>query len=455
MNLLCKGSLRHLTEQLRRTPEQHAADIAEEVRQANEAGVTVNLYLEDWSNGINDSPDYVFALVDALRHLPIRRFMLPDTLGVLNPETTFEFCRRMTERYPELHFDFHAHNDYGLAVANTYMAIRAGVRGVHVTINGLGERAGNATFSSTVAVIHDQLHYRTAIREAGIYRVSKSVETYSGIHISPNQPIAGENVFTQCAGVHADGDAKNNLYCNPLVPERFGRTREYALGKTSGKANIRKNLEALGIELDDETMNKVTERVVELGDKKELLTQEDLPYIVSDVLRHNIHGNRIRILNYSLSLTHGLRPVATIKIEIDGRVYEETATGDGQYDAFVAALQKIYKSLGRTLPMLTNYAVTIPPRRPHRCICSDHHHVESQRHRVQDPWPRCRPNRSRHQGYSQNAEQNRVLIQPVQRGGWLSEDVSKNAVRKTRRRSDQTNMQIGLREEIYLEMLRR
>ena len=361
MNLLCKGSLRHLTEQLRRTPEQHAADIAEEVHRAEEVGVTVNLYLEDWSNGINDSPDYVFALVDALRHLPIRRFMLPDTLGVLNPETTFEFCRRMTERYPELHFDFHAHNDYGLAVANTYMAIRAGVRGVHVTINGLGERAGNATFSSTVAVIHDQLHYRTAIREAGIYRVSKSVETYSGIHISPNQPIAGENVFTQCAGVHADGDAKSNLYCNPLVPERFGRTREYALGKTSGKANIRKNLEALGIELDDETMNKVTERVVELGDKKELLTQEDLPYIVSDVLRHNIHGNRIRILNYSLSLTHGLRPVATIKIEIDGRVYEETATGDGQYDAFVAALQKIYKSLGRTLPMLTNYAVTIPP----------------------------------------------------------------------------------------------
>ena len=361
MNLLCKGSLRHLTGQLRKSPEQHVADITDEVRRAADAGVTVNLYLEDWSNGMKDSPDYVRFFLDSLCHLPVRRFMLPDTLGILNPENAFDYCRQMTDRYPDLHFDFHAHNDYGLAVANTYMALRAGVRGVHVTINGLGERAGNATLSSTVAVIHDQLHRRTAIREAGIYRVSKSVETYSGIHIAPNQPIAGENVFTQCAGVHADGDAKNNLYFNSLVPERFGRTREYALGKTSGRANIRKNLEALGIELDEETMRKVTERVVELGDKKELLTQEDLPYIVSDVLRHNIHGNRIRILNYSLSLAQGLRPVATLKIEIDGQTYEETASGDGQYDAFVRALRKIYKSLGRPFPMLTNYAVTIPP----------------------------------------------------------------------------------------------
>ncbi|MDR1723042.1 MAG: 2-isopropylmalate synthase [Tannerella sp.] len=360
MNLLCKGSLRHLTEQLKKRPEEHFSDIAGQVELATQMGIGVNVYLEDWSNGMKNSPDYVFNLVEAIIPLNISRFMLPDTLGILTPDVTYDFCCEMRRRFPQARFDFHAHNDYDLAVANVYSAIRAGVNGIHVTINGLGERAGNASLSSAVAIIHDQLGMKTNIKEDKINHVSKVVETYSGIHISPNQPVIGENVFTQCAGVHADGDSKNNLYCNALVPERFGRTREYALGKTSGNANIRKNLELLGIDLDEESMRKVTQRVIELGDKKEQVTQEDLPYIVSDVLRYDI-VDKIKILNYSLSLTQGLKPVATLKIEIGGKEYEETATGDGQYDAFVRALRKIYKSLGRKFPMLTNYAVSIPP----------------------------------------------------------------------------------------------
>ena len=361
VNMLCKGSVKHLTEQLKKTPEQHVADIIKQVSLAKEMGIDVNLYLEDWSNGMINSPDYVYNFIDFLKDQPIRRFMLPDTLGMLDPGLAYKLCKDMVDRYPGVHFDFHPHNDYGLAVANIFSAVRAGVKGVHVTINGLGERAGNASLSSVIAVLHDQLKAETCIDEKKINLVSKSVEMFSGIHIAPNQPIIGENVFTQCAGVHADGDSKNNLYCNSLIPERFGRTREYALGKTAGKANIRKNLEALGIDLDEESMRKVTQHVIELGDKKEIVTQEDLPYIISDVLRYDKQENKIKILNYSLSLAQGLRPVATIKIEIDDKTYEETATGDGQYDAFVRALRKIYKSLGRPFPMLTNYAVSIPP----------------------------------------------------------------------------------------------
>ena len=312
----------------------------------------VNLYLEDWSNGIQDSPEYVFQFMDALKDEPVCRFMLPDTLGVLNPMRTFRCCRKMLGRYPGLRFDFHAHNDYDLAVGNVYAAVLAGIRGIHTTVNGLGERAGNAPLSSVLAVIKDQLGETTALREEKINRASRLVETYSGIHIPPNKPIIGEHVFTQCAGVHADGDSKNNLYCNALLPERFGRVREYALGKTSGKANIRKNLEALGIDLDEASMRKVTERIIELGDKKEM-----------DVLHHDnmIEEQKIRILNYSLSLAQGLKPVATLKIEIDGEAYEQSASGDGQYDAFVRALRKIYSDLGRPFPMLTNYSVSIPP----------------------------------------------------------------------------------------------
>ncbi len=361
-NLLCKGSYKHVTEQLRRTPEQHIADITEVVELAAARGIAVNLYLEDWSNGIKNSPDYVFQLVDALQSLPVERFMLPDTLGVLNPADTYEFCRMMVERYPRLRFDFHSHNDYGLAVANVYSAVRAGIKGVHTTVNGLGERAGNAPLGSVLAVLKDQLNEETTLREEKINRVSRLVETYSGIHIPPNMPIVGEHVFTQCAGVHADGDSKNHLYYNDLLPERFGRVREYALGKTSGKANIQKNLEALGIDMDEGSMRKITERIIELGDKKEMVTPEDLPYIISDVLHHDaIDDQKIRILNYSLSLAQGLKPVATLKIEINGEAYQESASGDGQYDAFVKALRKIYDHLGRPLPMLTNYSVSIPP----------------------------------------------------------------------------------------------
>ena len=351
-----------MTEQLRKTPEQHFADIRSVINQAIERGIAVNIYLEDWSNGIKNSPEYVFQAVDSLRDLPIRRFMLPDTLGILNPGNTYEYCKEMVTRYPDLKFDFHAHNDYDLAVANVYSAVRAGIKGLHTTLNGLGERAGNAPLSSVLAVLKDQLGVDTTLREERINYASRLVETFSGVHIPPNKPIIGEHVFTQCAGVHADGDSKNNLYCNDLLPERFGRVREYALGKTSGKANIRKNLEALGIDIDENSMRKVTERIIELGDKKEMVTTEDLPYIISDVLHHDTMADqRIRILNYSLSLAQGLKPVATLKIEINGEAYQESASGDGQYDAFVRALRKIYTDLGRPFPMLTNYSVSIPP----------------------------------------------------------------------------------------------
>ena len=361
MNLLCKGSLKHVTAQLGKTPAEHIADILSTVEYAVSRGLDVNVYLEDWSNGMKDSPDYVFEVTDALAAMPVKRIMLPDTLGILNPDSTLKYCSMMVERYPAVHFDFHAHNDYDLAVANVWSAVRAGIKGIHTTVNGLGERAGNAPLGSVMAMLKDQMGMMTGLNESWLFKVSRKVEVDSGIHIPHNMPVVGEFVFTQCAGVHADGDKKDNLYYNALLPERFGRVREYALGKNSGKANIQMNLEAMGIELDEESMRKVTDRIIELGVKKEQVTQDDLPYIVHDVLHHEQEEQRIRILNYSPSLTQGLRPQATVKIEIDGKVYQDAATGDGQYDAFVRALRKIYASLNKPFPVLTNYTVSIPP----------------------------------------------------------------------------------------------
>lgn len=362
INLLCKGSRRHCEGQLGKTLEQHAADICRNVEMAAKRGIAVNLYLEDWSGGMKESDGYVFELMDALCALPVDRIMLPDTLGILQPLETLDFVRQMVARYPGVHFDFHAHNDYDLAVSNVLAAVFGGARGLHTAINGLGERAGNAPLASVQAILKDHFNAQTHINEVELNKVAHMVESYSGIAIPPNKPITGSAVFTQVAGVHADGDKKSGLYQNALRPERFGRKREYALGKASGKANIRMNLEELGLDLSDEDMKKVTDRIIELGDKKELVTQEDLPYIIRDVLKHSEDEQRVVLLSYMVSTAYGLRPMAQVRLQIDDQVYEESAQGDGQYDAFVRAVRHIYRdSLGRKFPWLSNYAVTIPP----------------------------------------------------------------------------------------------
>ena len=379
INLLAKGSLKHCINQLHKTPEEHIADIIKEVDYAHRQGLSVNLYLEDWSNGMKDSPEYVYQLMDALtspnpsqggepgssplgRLGEVSRFMLPDTLGVMNPLQVIDYFRKMIKRYPDVHFDFHAHNDYDLAVSNSLAAVYSGARGLHVTVNGLGERCGNAPMASVQAILKDQFHAKTNLVESQLNDLSRMVESFSGISVAPNQPIVGENVFTQVAGVHADGDTKDQLYYNELMPERFGRKREYALGKQSGRANIAKNLEELGLELTPEQTRRVTQRITELGDKKEIVTQEDLPYIVSDVLKHDGSEDKVKLISYVVSTAYGLKPGANIKVEINGKQYDGSAVGDGQYDAFVKALRYIYKKyLDRTFPILANYQVTIPP----------------------------------------------------------------------------------------------
>ena len=362
INLLAKGSLKHCTHQLHKTVDEHLSDIQHTVDYALEQGMDVNMYLEDWSNGMKDSPDYVYKMLDVLTKTRIKRFLLPDTLGIMHPLQCVEFMRKMVKRYPDTHFDFHAHNDYDLAVSNSLAAVLSGCKGLHVTVNGLGERCGNAPLASVQVILKDMFHAKTNIVESELVALARLVEGYSGIAIAPNTPIVGENVFTQVAGVHADGDNKNNLYCNDLVPERFGRKREYALGKNSGKANIARNLEELGLSLTPEQTKKVTKRITELGDRKELVTQDDLPYIVSDVLKHSAPEDKVKLVSYMVSTSYGLKPIASIKVQINGEEFAADATGDGQYDAFVRALRKIYREeLDRTFPVLTNYTVSIPP----------------------------------------------------------------------------------------------
>lgn len=370
MNLLTKGSLNHLTHQLKKKPEQHFADIAAVIALAKRKGLECNVYLEDWSNGMRHSPEYVFQYLDFLVTQPVKRIMLPDTLGVLIPSEVYDFVLQTVDRYPGTHFDFHAHNDYDLGTANVLEAVKAGAHGLHLTINGMGERAGNAPLASAIAVLNDFMpDVKTNVVEKSLYTVSKLVETFSGFRIPVNKPVVGENVFTQTAGIHADGDKKNKLYFSDLMPERFGRQRKYALGKTSGKANIENNLLQLGIQLSEADLKKVTQRVIELGDRKEVVTQADLPYIISDILDSNAIEDKVRIENYVLTHSKDLNPSVTLKISVNGEMFEEHSQGDGQYDAFMNALKKVYKHMKKDLPALTDYAVRIPPGGKSDALC--------------------------------------------------------------------------------------
>lgn len=369
-NLLTKGSLNHLTHQLKKTPEEHFSAIKKSIEDALAQGIVTNVYLEDWSNGMRNSKEYVFQYLDFIATQPVKRIMLPDTLGILTPKESYDYLHEITSLYPNLHFDFHCHNDYDLSVANAMEAIRGGANGLHLTLNGMGERAGNAPLASVVAVVNDFMpDYQLHVNEKALYKVSKIVEAFTGFKIPESKPIVGENVFTQTAGIHADGDNKKNLYFNDLLPERFGRKRKYALGKTSGKANIQKNLQDLGIQLTDDELKLVTARVIELGDKKELVTKDDLPFIIADVLNSNTIESKVKVNSYVLTHAKGLKPSTTISLIWDGETIEESASGDGQYDAFMNALRKIYQKKGLDLPTLTDYAVRIPPGSSSDALC--------------------------------------------------------------------------------------
>ncbi len=360
MNLLTKGSERHCRTQLGLSPEQHRRRIADTVGRARKRRIRVNVYLEDWSSGARESFDYVFALVQHLRTLPVERIYLPDTLGIFSPDDTARYVGLMTSTWPDLHFEYHAHNDYGLATANCLAAVQAGARGVHTSVNGMGERAGNTRLAEVVASLHDQTAFRTRVDESRLSTVSRLVETFSGKAVPDNAPIVGGDVFTQTAGIHADGDAKGDLYASALAPGRFGRQRRYALGKLSGKASLDHNLKDLGIELSDEARAQVLERIIELGDKKHAVVPADLPYLIADVLKRP-EQRPVRVESYRVEVASGELPRAEVEFSVRGKRGRSTATGDGGYDAFMRALKKGVRRFDISVPRLVDFRVRIPP----------------------------------------------------------------------------------------------
>lgn len=360
INLLTKGSLRHCEQQLRRSPQQHRDDIRRTVEYGARHGIVFNVYLEDWSSGMRDAPDYVRRHVAALAEMPVQRLMLCDTLGILCPADVRTFIGRMVADFPACRFDFHGHNDYGLATANTLEAALGGAQGVHCTVNGMGERAGNTPLDEVVVTLRDHGGLRTNVNERALAGASQLVEMFSGRRVAVNKPIVGENVFTQAAGVHADGDRKGQLYESRLRPARFGLRRSYAMGKLMGKASLDFNLERLNVTLTDTEKRQLLARIVELGDQKRHVTTADLPFLITDLLQ-TPEMKVFEVKDFSIVSNRGLRPVATILVRCRDAELQATASGDGGYDAFMQALRSVEGQLGIQVPRLLDYEVRIPP----------------------------------------------------------------------------------------------
>ena len=261
---------------------------------------------------------------------------------------------------PSIRIEFHGHNDYDLSVANCLAAVNAGVSGLHVSVNGLGERAGNSPLEAVITAVHDKLGIRTNVVESEITALSRLVEVFSGKRISDNRPIVGQDVFTQTAGVHADGDKKGNLYANPILPERFGRKRSYALGKLAGKASISENLKQLGLVISPDLEKKILDKVIEMGDQGRIVSTEDLPFLIANLSGEDINHN-FQILNCEVISGKGISPSAKLKVIYKSKEYSAEGKGDGGYDAFMDALRKIASANNIALPELLDYQVRIPP----------------------------------------------------------------------------------------------
>lgn len=359
INLLAKGSEKHCREQLGRDLTSHIDDISRTVEYALERQLRVNMYLEDWSSGFSESRDYVYGLVSGTQDLGISHYLLPDTLGLFSPQEVFDSLKKMKEQFPNEEFDFHPHNDYGLATANVIAAIEAGIDNIHCTVNCLGERAGNASLAEVAVVIRDKLGIDLSIDETQITLVSRMVENFSGKWIAANTPVVGADVFTQTAGIHADGDMKGNLYVSRLTPERFDRKRSYALGKMSGKASLVNNLEELGISLSEEDQAKVLQRVVALGDSKHLITAEDLPFIIADVMESKEY-QYVDLIKCDINTGLNRGSSVSLTLTVDGEDFEGDGTGNGGFDAFMDAVTKILSRIGFVMPLLKDYEVHIP-----------------------------------------------------------------------------------------------
>ena len=332
----------HMRVKLRMTPEEVLAATTASVTLARNHAADVEWSAED---GSRSEDDFLCRCVEAAIKAGATTINIPDTVGYALPEETERQFRMLLERVPgadTVVFSTHNHNDLGLAVANTLAAIRAGVRQVESTINGIGERAGNASLEEVVMALrtrHDAIAAKNRITTERILKTSKLLATITGFDVQPNKAIVGRNAFAHESGIHQDGVLKDASTYEIMTPESVGwSTNSLVLGKHSGRAAFRDKLKALGYEgIGDNQLNDAFRRFKDLADRKKVVYDEDVAALVDDEV---VRGNdRVKLTALTVATGLGTKPMATLALEVDGERREGMASGDGAVDATFNAIR--------------------------------------------------------------------------------------------------------------------
>ncbi len=301
---------------------------------AKDHGLIVELSGEDASRA---ELDFLISVYTSGIEAGADRLCFCDTVGVLTPEVAYDiFCRISNLGAP---ISIHCHNDFGMATANTIAALRGGASQAHVTVNGIGERAGNASLEEVVMSLESLYKIKTGLRCEDLYQISRMVSHMTGIPVAPNKSIVGENAFTHEAGIHVHGLLADTATYEPISPERVGRKRRIVLGKHAGRASVELALKEFRIGTTEDQLAQIVARVKELGDKGKRVSDADLQTIAEFVLSIQKEP-KVRLEELTVVAGNTVTPTASVKLRLNGSEKLEAGTGVGPVDAAVNAVRR-------------------------------------------------------------------------------------------------------------------
>lgn len=332
----------HLRHKLHLTRGQALRKAVEAVEYAKAHGLQVEFSAED---ATRTDIAYLKQVYTAVVEAGADRVNVPDTVGVLTPQQTRRLVGEIAEAV-KVPISIHCHNDFGMAVANSLAAVEAGATQVHVTVNGLGERSGNAALEEVAMALYSLYRRRLRLRTRLLYETSRLVSRLTGVPVPPNKPIVGENAFAHESGIHAHGVLSMPLTYEPISPALVGRETTIVAGKHAGVHGVRRRVEELGFKPSEQQAREIVERVKELGDRGKYVTTTDLLAIASAVCGQPLAEERVLELK-DLAVVTGtdVIPTASVRLIVKGREYVASETGVGPVDAAIKAIRKITDNL--------------------------------------------------------------------------------------------------------------
>ena len=351
VHLVIPSSDLHLKYKLKKSREEVLEITSDTTQYAKDHGLTVELSAED---ATRSDLEFLTRMFKAGVAAGADRLCPCDTVGVLIPERTSELYSELKKRFTKVPLSVHCHDDFGLAVANSIVALKSGADQAHVTMNGLGERAGNASLEELVVVLKERYNVNSAIKTELIYETSRLVSRLTDFPLQPNKAIVGENAFVHESGMHTHGILANPLTYEPFPPELIGRTRRIASGKHSGSHGIRASLNEMGLEPNSEQLKEIFLRVKSLGDKGKRVSDADLQAIAEAVMELPTI-RPIKLEEITVVTGDRVTSTASVRLNVNGKMLTEAATGVGPVDA---AINAIKKAVGIVEPIqLENYSV--------------------------------------------------------------------------------------------------